>query len=192
MANAVSPVRRVPITSCVYPIGIQDAAFLQSVRVPDPKVRQGDVDEDDAVEEGLKCGSMWALDDGDVGVDGDDGDGDDSGVEEDLDCGSRWALGINGPRRPLKQCRPDTGEKPSSVQGDPLTQPSNVAHRVVQQMEKSPTKALLADQFKWTLGKTLLSATRDFQFRAHSLTKSRHYTHYLSFILHSFGEQSLV
>ena len=128
----------------------------------------------------LNCGSRWALGDGDVGVDGDDGDdGDDGGVEEDLDCGSRWALGINGPRRPLKQCRPDTGEKPSSVQGDPLTQPSNVAHRVVQQMEKSPTKALLAAQFKWTLGKTLLSATRDFQFRAHSLTKSAHYTHYL-------------
>ena len=122
----------------------------------------------------LNCGSRWALGDGDVGVDGDDG-----GVEEDLDCGSRWALGINGPRRPLKQCRPDTGEKPSSVQGDPLTQPSNVAHRVVQQMEKSPTKALLAAQFKWTLGKTLLSATRDFQFRAHSLTKSSHYTLYL-------------
>ena len=113
----------------------------------------------------LNCGSRWALGDGDVGVDGDDG-----GVEEDLDCGSRWALGINGPRRPLKQCRPDTGEKPSSVQGDPLTQPSNVAHCVVQQMEKSSTKALLAAQFKWTLGKTLLSATRDFQFRAHSLS----------------------
>ena len=120
----------------------------------------------------LNCGSRWALGDGDVGVDGDDG-----GVEEDLDCGSRWALGINGPRRPLKQCRPDTGEKPSSVQGDPLTQPSNVAHRVVQQMEKSPTKALLAAQFKWTLGKTLLSATRDFQFRAHSQVSTLHTLH---------------
>ena len=60
MANAVSPVRRVPITTCAYPIGIKDAAFLQSVRVPDPKVRQDDVDEDDTLELWKQVGpGLW-------------------------------------------------------------------------------------------------------------------------------------
>ena len=40
--------------------------------------------------------------------DDDDDDDDDDTVEEGLNCGSRWALGINGPRRPVKQCRTTT------------------------------------------------------------------------------------